>query len=610
LAIPPSTAKEMKMNEENKVKPIRLSRRQLLASSAVAAAGLLRLTAARSAAGLIGITGSSMSAQAQNSTETVTMVTGRDHLEIYPLPADIVVEKDVMLTMNDGTSIACNIYRPQTPGPHPVICAFTVYGKDLHPLYYAVRGRAEIFRAVGLDFGDLRVSDHTPFEAPDPGYWVPNGYIVIHVDGRGSGNSEGELNGAGPATIRDYADIITWASKQSWSTGHVAMVGVSYLAFVQWAVAALQPEGLAAMIPWEGFSDPYRDLMFHGGIPETGFVDWWMRGDQSNSAPGNDGPVNFNSSRRAPPIRAFPPRVDFSKITVPALICASWSAQGIHSRGCFVGYEEIASTEKWLYTHGRHEWTVSHSLEALDYQRAFLDRYLKMQADAMADVAPVHLETRLTREDYRSRKESAWPPSDTQFVPYHLDAASLSLSTEKPASDTEASYASTEGEALNFKITFERDTEITGPMALYLSAATDSGNEMDIFVGIRKFNAVGEEELFYNFLYRNEIASRGWLRASHRSLDAQRSQPGRPWLAFDEVRPVVPGERMDLAIEILPNSILFEAGSSLVLTVRGQDIVENRNSQHKELMNAGRHIIYTGGDKESYLLLPVQIENA
>jgi uncharacterized protein len=266
-----------------------LSRRTLLASAAVLGTDLMRLSAARLTAGLIGTvaTGAGISAHAQDSDGTIRLITGRDHLEIYPLPQDILVQKDVMLQMSDGTHIACNIYRPQDPGPHPVICAFTVYGKDLHPRDYAIDGRARIFRAVGLDFGDIRVSDHTPFEAPDPGYWVPHGYIVIHVDGRGSGNSEGELNGAGPATIRDYADIITWASQQSWSTGKVAMVGVSYLAFVQWAVAALQPEGLAAMIPWEGFSDPYRDLMFHGGIPETGFVDWWMRGDQSNSAPGN-----------------------------------------------------------------------------------------------------------------------------------------------------------------------------------------------------------------------------------------------------------------------------------------------------------------------------------
>jgi uncharacterized protein len=247
-----------------------------------------------------------------------------------------------------------------------------------------------------------------------------------------------------------------------------------------------------------------------------------------------------------------------------------------------------------------------HSVEALDYQRAFLDRFLKMQPQAMTDIAPVHLETRLTRENYRTRKESAWPPAGTQFTPVYLDAETLSLSFEKPAVESETSYASTEGETVDFKITFEQETEITGPMALYLTAATDIGQEMDIFVGIRKFNTAGEEELFYNFLYRNEIASRGWLRASHRSLDEQRSQPWRPWLAFDETLPVHAGERMQLAIEILPNSILFEAGSSLVLTVRGQDIIENRNSQHKELMNSGRHIIFTGGDNESYLLLPMQ----
>ena len=50
------------------------------------------------------------------------------------------------------------------------------------------------------------------------------------------------------------------------------MLGVSYLAIKQWQVAALQPPHLAAMIPWEGMFDHYRDFFRHGGIFSSFFM--------------------------------------------------------------------------------------------------------------------------------------------------------------------------------------------------------------------------------------------------------------------------------------------------------------------------------------------------
>src|SRR6187402_3433622 len=51
----------------------------------------------------------------------------------------------------------------------------------------------------------------------------------------------------------------------------------------QWRVAALRPKGLAAVIPWEGMSDYYRDRCRHGGILSNKFIDfWWNRQVLSN----------------------------------------------------------------------------------------------------------------------------------------------------------------------------------------------------------------------------------------------------------------------------------------------------------------------------------------
>ena len=71
---------------------------------------------------------------------------------------------------------------------------------------------------------------------------------------------------------RDVYDAIEWAGVQPWSNGKVGLLGVSYLAIKQWQVAALQPPHLAAMIPWEGMFDHYRDFFRHGGILSSFFM--------------------------------------------------------------------------------------------------------------------------------------------------------------------------------------------------------------------------------------------------------------------------------------------------------------------------------------------------
>jgi predicted acyl esterase len=95
---------------------------------------------------------------------------------------------------------------------------------------------------------------------------VPDGYICIRVDARGSGNSPGFLN---PKSVRETQDMyqcIEWAAVQSWSSGKVGLNGISYYATNQWYVASMQPPHLAAMCVWEGAADYYRDNTHHGGI--------------------------------------------------------------------------------------------------------------------------------------------------------------------------------------------------------------------------------------------------------------------------------------------------------------------------------------------------------
>lgn len=552
--------------------------------------------------------------------QTIKAVVGNDHTEIYPLPQDVVVELDVMIPTSSGPRLAANVFRPTGAGPWPVIMCCTTYGKDLHPLEYTLSGRGPANRSIGLDMGDMRVSEATPFEATDPGWWVPQGFVVIHVDALGSGKSEGDAAlGLGDAVVGAFCDAVTWAADQSWSNGNVGLNGVSYLAAVQWRIAQKNPRGLAAICPWEGFTDVYSDVVVHGGIPETAFFPWWLSGEKSASPqddggpffhhvkpPTDDGPFGAltNLTRGVCPSRSdFPVQdVDYEAIVVPTLVGGSWSAQGLHSRGSFHGFHRIASEHKFLFTHGRHEWTVSNSVDALTYQSVFFKKFLANEGDGPP--ATVRLEVSQTLEDYSVRFEDSLPPRGSKIVNLYLDGSSNQLVTEVP-NDSSVSYDSTsDNDCLRFSYQFKRDTEISGPMALQCYASIDAGFDLDMFVGIRKFDASGLEVPFWNRLSSGDIVTRGWLRASRRPDPAKIENPLVPIFDSSTESAVLPGEVMELNVEILPSSTYFEKGSSLVLEIRGRDITELPNFQHHQIFNAGNHTMWCGSAFPSCLLIP------
>ncbi|KAJ5261231.1 Alpha/Beta hydrolase protein [Penicillium angulare] len=118
-------------------------------------------------------------------------------------------------------------------------------------------------------------TEHFVWETPTPHFWTEQGYVVARADEIGIGQSPGVLHVKSAAAIDGFCDLIEWATEQSWSTGKVGLLGVSYYAATQWQVAARQPKGLAAIVPWEGFSDSCGESLRHGGILSNKFFDLW-----------------------------------------------------------------------------------------------------------------------------------------------------------------------------------------------------------------------------------------------------------------------------------------------------------------------------------------------
>ena len=109
-------------------------------------------------------------------------------------------------------------------------------------------------------------------------FWCKQGYAIVRADERGLGQSPGIMDTMSSGTSKAFFDVIEWAASQQWSSGKVGLLGISYYAGSQWRVAALRPKGLAAIIPWEGMSDYYRDRCRTGGILSNGFIKfWWSR---------------------------------------------------------------------------------------------------------------------------------------------------------------------------------------------------------------------------------------------------------------------------------------------------------------------------------------------
>jgi hypothetical protein len=564
--------------------------------------------------------------------------------QIVPLPQGLVAESDVMIPMPDGVKLAANIHRPAKDGKFPVIVVLTPYGKDQAPPVYKPDGSFPpntyfpfVFRtyAHGADLGHMKVSMLTGWEGPDPAFWVKNDYVVVVVDQRGGFKSGGKFAPLGlpgyEQTGDDAYQIIEWAAAQEWSNGNVGMTGVSALCINQYYAAGHDPAPphLKAIIPWEGFTDVYRDALFWGGIPETNFnrsLGPWKAG--VGKMPAEQAArvwVEAMDPVASQKIRSGSPHLE--RINIPTLLCASWSDKGLHTLGSFEAFNVIPAKDKWLYVHGGKKWERYYGEDALAYQKKFFDHYLKGIENGWTSTPRVRLEVRETRDEYTVRNENEFPLARTQYKKLFLDARDGSLK-DQPAPVAKVSYNSTQGGNAVFGITFNQDTELTGYMKLKLWVAAESANDMDLFVVARKFAGpcdvdtptcqaleavTGKDQIAKgNEIHfrgqngeHNDAMARGQMRVSQRELDSKTSTAYKPMQKFVGEKKLKPGEIVPVEILLLPSSTFFRKGESLSVVIQGYAPVDQALLYYDWLVNQGRHIIYTGGKYDSYLQVPV-----
>ncbi len=138
----------------------------------------------------------------------------------FKLPAaethDIVVDRNIRIPMADGASLLADHYYPRKDSQLPLILVRSVYGRG---------------NLSSLLYGHL---------------FAERGFQVLIQSCRGTFGSGGTFN---PFFNEhsDGLDTLAWIKKQPWFNGQLATAGMSYLGYVQWAMAADAIPTLKAM---------------------------------------------------------------------------------------------------------------------------------------------------------------------------------------------------------------------------------------------------------------------------------------------------------------------------------------------------------------------------
>src|SRR5579875_1341336 len=168
----------------------------------------------------------------------------------------VYLERGVRVAMRDGVELATDVYFPARPGE-------------------------------GVQFPALLV--RTPYDRrsrdrkAEAEWFCHRGYAVVVQDCRGRFESGGRfLLGRGEA--EDGYETVEWIAAQAWSDGGVGTMGTSYLAWVQSALATLNPPHLRAMWVHEGVANGLKESVRQGGAFELRWMGWAFYGAATDPA--------------------------------------------------------------------------------------------------------------------------------------------------------------------------------------------------------------------------------------------------------------------------------------------------------------------------------------
>lgn len=527
----------------------------------------------------------------------------------------VIVEKDVRVTMSDGMRLAVDVLHPATdgqvvPGRFPVLLTQTPYNKGVS----------------GVNFRT--------------DYLVTRGYVQVIADVRGTGGSEGVWDSFGTREQLDGAELVAWAASQPWSSGDVGLHGTSYAAINQIFTAAQQPAGLRALFPIVPAGDVFRDIVGTGGQMNVEFIPLWLGlvtglgllpptyaatdpvGALTTLAAHAGNALNFQSgtvlramtggetSFDGPFYRQRSPIEVVDRIEVPTFLAGGWF--DLFQRGTPMLFERLHARGvpsrlvmgPWYHiTPAIESGLPRDGVPTLDeLELRWMDRYVRGDADPGldTDTAPVTA-FRLLDDGYQTFSE--WPPAAVHYEAFHTSGPAVagiqagSLRATAPAVDTLDSLAwqplgglcsrspfqwGTYGPrqplceederanligGLTYDLPLTEDLTIAGPISLTLDVET---NDRDAFIVARLEDVAPGGAVTH--------LTTGWQMLSMRALSNGRSvwEDGllaRPYHPFTRASQLgfASGERYQVSVELFGTFARIPAGHTLRLSLQSSD---------------------------------------
>ncbi|MFL6950188.1 MAG: CocE/NonD family hydrolase [Xanthobacteraceae bacterium] len=568
----------------------------------------------------------------------------------------MIRERDVTVAMRDGVKLCADIYRPDATEKLPALLAFAIYNKDFQ----------------GPDMAEALPPQPAwtplwtgPLEAGDTHFFVARGYVHVIGSPRGVGKSEG-----GGSREWDSYDLIEWIAAQRWCDGNVGMVGISGFGAEQFHAAKQQPPHLKAIFPFDprgayGVLGSFREE-YPGGVLHLFryLVGHFGAMHQHRGAPGTlpePKETYWRAAMANPDYRMYPnifnlvaqkgqhmppyfdllidpydkeemvakAEADFAKIKVPFYTGSGWYGYTYktHLNGAQNYFANVDAPKKLMFTGPAH---LERPFRSFHHEIVkWHDHWLKGLDTGVMREPPVKF---WVMGENKWRHADDWPLPDTQWTKLYLrNWERLTDEPFTPASVDQftppdafvqmpPSQTNTIQKLRYLSDPLPDDILMAGPSVLNLFAEIDAEDTNWIIVlkdvgpdvsvlSVRE----GERELPTD-LHEREV-TRGWLKASHRTVDPKRSKPGRPWhpLTRAAQKPVVPGEVTDYAIEIMATANLFRRGHRICLEITSLDLptgvagATNAEYVPYHICSARTvlHKIYHDANRPSHLLLPI-----
>ena len=349
---------------------------------------------------------------------------------------------NVPIKMSDGVVLRADVFLPAPSGRFPTALTVTGYNKDAEQA--PVTGCAPGAGGGGEDAN-----------------MVAAGYAVMVLDDRGTGASAGQWDSWGARTQQDYKEVLDWIQHQSWSNGSVGDYGASYMGITSLLVAEAdaqrvaegKPRAVKAVLTVAPMADAYRDVTFHGGAVDAGFMPLWLGltsadydeppstlvGDPASAASTYPGHLadtfqfagakllsiaaGGDAAYDGPFYRLRSPVTRLSSLRIPVMWQGGW--WDIFQRGEPLLFEKLVNSPDrvWFQTPNYHsssdptEWAQMGIGTEEQVGLRWFDHWLKGDNNGVQNLPQVNL---YAMGADRWEHPSTWPLPNARYTPYYL----------------------------------------------------------------------------------------------------------------------------------------------------------------------------------------------